>query len=417
MKGLKYETNSRTGYGAERGAGRSAARRKKKKSVFWILFLLYTAAITTGGICILTYVHDSLILYENSQSTVYMDALIKELQTGGELVGRLEDRYVEEASLSRFDDEWRCRRQFETKVNGAGLSFEISAQSYDTSLPVYDVFADGERFLTVSLRSVNPQTRLGIMTVSDWELLEISFPSLHSSGDKRFQYDITAPENYSIYVNDIKLGEEELFGEPKAMSEFQYVEEYVEMPKLLSYHIEGLMYEPEFVVRDASGRIVGYEVKDNGRSVEARFGDGSPEAEFPPEVDALNIAKTWSLFMTRDLSGPKYGVDQVLKFFVKDSYLYKMANRYAGGIDITFVSAHVFESFTGESVSNYIRYTDNCFSCDVYFEKNMRLTNWDSPRTDIFNSRMYFVYIEDSAVAAPGWYLADMQAIIDSRGQ
>lgn len=402
MKGLKYETNSRGG------------RRKKRKSAFWILFLLYTAALVVCGGCILTYVRDSLILYEDAQPTVYMEALIEQLSAGGELSERLKDQYVEAASLSRFDDAWKCRRQFETMVNNARLSCEISPRSYDTSLPVYDVFADGERFLTVSLRSVNPQTRLGIMTISDWELQEFSFPALPLSGNKRFQYDITAPENYSIYVNDIKLGEEALFGEPKAMSEFQYVEEYVEMPKLLSYHIEGLVYEPEFVVRDASGRIVPCEVKDNGRSVEARFGDDSSGAAFPAEVDALNIAQTWSLFMSRDLSGPKYGVDQVLKFFVRDSYLYKMANRYAGGIDITFVSAHEFVSFTEESVSNYIKYTDNCFSCDVYFEKNMRLTSWNnSPRTDVFNSRMYFIYIEDKAVATPGWYLADMQAIIN----
>lgn len=401
MKGLKNETNSRR------------VRRKKRKSVFWILFLLYTAALVFGGACVLKYVHESLILYEDSLPAVYMEALLDEISAGGEFTGKLEDKYVETTSLSRFDDEWKCRRQFETTVNDSKLSYDISARSYDTSQPIYDVFADGKRFLTIGLQSVNPQTRLGIMTISDWELRDFSFPSLQSSENRRFQYDITAPEGYSIYVNDIKLGEETLFGEPEAMTEFQYVEEYVEMPKLLSYHIEGLVYEPEFVVRDVSGRIVECEMKDNGRSVEARFGADPSGAEVPSEVDALGIAKTWSLFMSRDLSGPKYGVDEVLKFFIKNSYLYKMANRYASGIDITFVSAHVFESFTGESVSNYIRYTDYCFSCDVYFEKNMRLTSWDSPRTDVFNSRMYFVYIEDKAVATPGWYLVDMQAIIN----
>ena len=72
-------------------------------------------------------------------------------------------------------------------------------------------------------------------------------------------------------------------------------------------------------------------------------------------------------------------------------------------MDITFVSNHVITAWNKESISNYIQYSDDLLSCDVYFEKEMRVAG--QQRIDVFDNRMYFVNLDGT------WYLADMLSL------
>ena len=124
--------------------------------------------------------------------------------------------------------------------------------------------------------------------------------------------------------------------------------------------------------------------------------------------NVLDFAKKWSLFLTNDLSGGRHGFDILSTNLIKDSYMWKMAYAWATNIDITFTSSHTVQSFTNETISNFIIYNNNAFSCDVYLEKNMNVARIGA-QTDKMHERLYFVFLDNS------WKLVNMQAITGSK--
>ena len=87
-----------------------------------------------------------------------------------------------------------------------------------------------------------------------------------------------------------------------------------------------------------------------------------------------------------------------------------MATKYANGIDITFTSIHTLDNppFTNESVGNFIRISENCFSVDISFDKNMVLSDGNCI-TDSMNDRFYFVKYAESGT----WKLVCMKEIVN----
>ena len=122
--------------------------------------------------------------------------------------------------------------------------------------------------------------------------------------------------------------------------------------------------------------------------------------------------------MTDDLNGELHGLYTVYDFLIKDSDYYRYAYEWATGIDITFTSTHTIDSFTNERVTNFNQYNENCFSCEVYFEKNMSLyrgSTYVGARTDVFHSIMYFLYIDDTpdnGIDDPHWAIAVMHDVL-----
>lgn len=395
--------------------------KEKKKSRFGIFLLVYIAILILGGAAALMYVRDSLVLYESAQPGVYMEGFAERLSEGGELAAEVGKMYLEAAAPGKFDDSEACRQFFASKMDGAVYSCAPAPGSYSADSPVYLVYADGDPLLRVTLRGTNPSTRLGIMSISEWETEDMEFCSTAFGGalpgvGKRYACRIEAPDIYRVYLNGVELGEEELVGKPVPLEEFQYVAEYVKVPELVTYSVEGLVAEPQIRIRDLSGAEVEFQTKDGRVIADCSFRSNTTGEEYQDQIDVLHVAKLWSSFLTRDLDGPRYGIGKLLPCLVKDSYLYQMAEKYARSVDITFVSSHSLEGFTKERVSDYIKYGEDCFSCEVYFEKNMRLTKGGGKRVDVFHNRMYFVYLEES-VAKPGWYLADMQAVINGENR
>ncbi len=136
------------------------------------------------------------------------------------------------------------------------------------------------------------------------------------------------------------------------------------------------------------------------------------------QIDVMKQAKTWSRFMTDDVDGERHGLATVQKMFIKDSDYYNFAHDWVTGIDITFVAAHSITGFENQKISNFTQYNDKCFSCEVYFEKNMNLfkdERFVGTTTDVFNSIMYFVYIDDTpdnGTDDPHWAIAAMHEIV-----
>lgn len=196
--------------------------------------------------------------------------------------------------------------------------------------------------------------------------------------------------------------------------EYTQLVDYVEdLPQISEYHIAVLKENADIAVTDENGQKIPVEPdkKKLDVSTVARALDSVPQ-EVASEIDVLDIAQKWSLFMSNDV---KFA--NISHYFLKGSYQYNMASRYAHSIDITFTSRHVLldPAFTEEKVENFIWITEDCFSVDIGFIKHMRLSNGDLI-DDTMNDRFYFVRYDDTNDGKdnPAWKLVSMKENVNN---
>ena len=178
-----------------------------------------------------------------------------------------------------------------------------------------------------------------------------------------------------------------------------------ELPKLSVYNIAILEDNASIDVTDSSGAKVEVDPTKHSLDITGLVNGSDIPIAISSEIDVLDIAENWSLFMSNDL--PFY---QIAEYLIPTSYQYEVATKYANGIDITFTSIHTLDNppFTNESVGNFIRISENCFSVDISFDKNMVLSDGNCI-TDSMNDRFYFVKYAESGT----WKLVCMKEIVN----
>jgi hypothetical protein len=189
------------------------------------------------------------------------------------------------------------------------------------------------------------------------------------------------------------------------MPGFEYASQFVDVPTATTYHLTGLVTEPEVTATNFEGAPITLNRTEAGYAAATLATPNREPSQLP--IDPLKVAEDWSLFMTNDLGS---GVSGVTQYLIPGSVLYDQATSFANSIDITFVWSHSFTGFSDESVTNCIMYNDKLFSCDVRCTKNMTLSSGEF-RPDVFANTMIFAYVDNSSVPTPGWYLVNMQAI------
>lgn len=228
-----------------------------------------------------------------------------------------------------------------------------------------------------------------------------------------FRCDVALPDDYSLTVagrNADEVCEPQVKPNPDAAVMLEQAG--VALPDRKTYSLAFVNPGAEAVVTNANGVSKSYALDKKRLEINSLSGD-IPE-DISAQINPLEIAKNWSKFMTNDYNH----LDVIQSYFIKDSDYYHYAYQWAYGIDHTFTSEHIIDSFTNESVNNFVRYSDTCFSCEVYFEKNMTLyrgERWVGKKVDVFNSIMYFVYIDDTpnnGLDDPHWAIAVMHDIV-----
>lgn len=184
-----------------------------------------------------------------------------------------------------------------------------------------------------------------------------------------------------------------------------------DLPGLSVYHIAVLQKEVEISVTDPSGNPVALEPGKSSYDLTLAGALDTVPEEVSSQVDVLEVAQNWSLFLTRD-----YPFSQLKKSIVPDSYQYEVAYKYATGIDITFTSAHTLHNppFVDNLVKNFVWITDDCFSVDISFVKRMNVARVGTVE-DPMNDRFYFVKYDSTndGVDNPTWMLASMKEIVN----
>lgn len=506
------------------------AKRKKSKKFFTGL-AVYSAILLVLSVLVLVYVHMLLANYEACQpDNVAQKALasLEDAVKSGN--GKSAFAFAEignpkfDVNTADFGDEYL------RSLDGKTLTVKPGGRSYSGDMLTYDVFADGEKTATMMLEADKTTTRLIVFTTSDWKVTKI-VPAMTVT---TYSYSIKVPSDFTVSVNGVGVGEDELSGEESGfktyevknllsqpefsikdadgeeayyniesnvvtsvlfeytvrlpeslalsvngktavpvtadgMSEYKiirakkptltvtdgfggsvtvlagdeiqtythtvsvpegytvtlggktleggtvtdnpayrYIAELgITVPKQMEYKLVLLTDTAAFAVTDENGAAVAATEKNGSLIISRKTNGGAMPAELMAEVDPAEIARTWSKFMTDDLTGNYHGFYEIAKYLKEGSYLYDVAYKWANSVDITFTSGHVLGNppFENESVTNYTRFSDNCFSVDVHLVKVMHLDSGKTER-DEMNATLYFV--NDGK-----WYVADIIDIAD----
>lgn len=382
-------------------------RHSVKKPVFWKVYFIYLIIIALAFAALFFYVRSTMLEYERNNPENYVVWLAQDASDNSEL-----GKYLEEHNFSdtRYGDAKSRKSTFYDTIKTAVLSAKPAMGSYDSSSPVYEVFADDMPFMTIAISEHGSETKLGIMTLSNWQLdyciLRNGYieDSIKLSENGKLDYKLLLPENYSLMIDNVEA-QIEPTGKAE-IPEFEYIYPFVTAPKANVYELTDLEYEPYFTASRGGEDVLGFEKQiDGSYSISVEFTPSLEAKELADSVcDPLEIGKLWSKFMTDDVPGAHHGRDNVISGckILKGTNLYDLALKWSSNVDITFVSGHVINSWTNENVTNYILYNENLFSCDVSFDKNMTLSRGAGTRTDEFRNRMFFGNVNGA------WYLLDM---------
>ena len=286
---------------------------------------------------------------------------------------------------------------------GEQVSYEISDNCaraeyyyYKLSLPdTLTVTVNGKRMDGVELENHSTYYEIKELKKPEVILADCYGNTFSYEGGKNIPLThklISSESGYEVSVMGENVPQEVVFSQENP--EYEAFKEYVTgLPDITLYNIAVLKEDAEVVVTNQEGESIVLEGDEVDYSFTARdkYLDDVPK-EVATEVDVLDLAKKWSLFMSADMA-----FKELEQYLIKDSYQHEVAVKYATGVDIKFISGHGLANppFTKESVTNFVWISDNCFSVDISFVKHMIL-NVGSRVNDPMNDRFYFVKYDDT---------------------
>ena len=352
----------------------------KKSLLIWFLLLLIASEAC------LIYVSTTLKMYEKGNIEGYMTSLIKDMKTASK-VGNI-NKYL---SYNKVESKYEKNSSFEEGYKELFSESKLSYKKNDKE-STYDIYADDTMIASVTLDSKKVR-RLGILSFEEYSIKEIETYSKNGI----YNIDVYVNSNYDLYINDIKVSDDDLLSKEE-IKEYSEVYDKVDLPYENHYKITNLTKKPKIKVMNGNDEVKVTNEKSTYYGV-SYFKTDDKDAAFAKltnkDYDPLTFAKNWSLFLTADLPGERYGLYTLTPNLVEGTALYKRAYSWATNVDITFTSMHTLDkdTFTNVKMNGFTVYNENAFSVDIYLEKNMTLVNGEK-RVDTLNDTFYYAYID-----------------------
>ncbi len=379
---------------------RKIKRKWRRFSLYKKSMIIMLSILIIFGCVFLGYVYKSMILYERN----LIDNYIVYITENGTL---LKDINEDDIKISAYENSnINIKDSLNKFYKSNNLKIKKNVKESTNDIYVYDLYNENKLISKVSLKCKNKYKRMAILTIYEWEILD--YQNYLDNG--LYNYEITIPSNYKLYIND-KLANEEDKVKEEEIKGLEKLTNYVEISKRQVYTINNLFTKPSIKILDENDKEVEYKLEDNKINIDNNFKEINEYEDaknyIKDDFDILKFAETYSLFLSDDLQGTNHGFEVIKPYLINDSYMYNMAYKWSRSIDITFVSNHKLKSptFTNESLSKFIIYNENAFSVEVYLDKNMIVSGKDL--VDTMHDRLYFIYYNG------GYKLVDMASVTE----
>ena len=356
----------------------------KNAAPFWKVFFVILFLLIIASIVVWIILWNYLVAYQQTRATNVMELLVKDLN---------EDKYdsfVEYTAVSELDED--TQNDFLVKVKELVGDDEITftkafSKDKDTN-PAFSLKHGEEKFAKVTLEAGDETVSFDMHPFKIKEITDI--PIMNAS------VKITAPAEYSIYVNDKCVSDTDKYIVEKDIvpEELKNVPDgYLEKPTVTVYEVKDLYAVNSVTAKDKDGNdaTVG-NVKEDGSERKVIFGHTSVPDEY--KSVAMKLAKLYSQFVTGWV-----GQGTILANVLPDIPL----RNDLAGIQTGFYTDHKRDYFTDEKFGNLQIYSGNCFSCDISY------TQWieDIKTNHNFRKDLPAAYTFTFVQLNGKWYIAD----------
>lgn len=395
-------------------------KKRKQQSTFGRRLKKYIIVLCILSAIFLIHVMNTLYQYEASFTDNYMKEYVQDL-TKAAKKGKL-DKYCDFNNVKVNELETNkasAQKALEDTIKNSNVTYKLEKNNKSAQESIYGIYANDEKILDVTLNVKKQNHRLGLFSYPTWQVKENTINKEHGI----YYYDISVPSNYTVTVNGSKVPES-FITDTQTDANYEILSKYAELPKMVTYRLDNFISKPDIKIADEQGKDADYQVQGHNIKVNSLYRkvDNYDEAKqyLAEEIDVLDIAEKWSLFLTDDLQGGRHGFNNLSQYLVKGTSLYDMAYSWATSIDITFTSKHTLKNpaFTNTKVDNFEIYGKTAFSCTLYLEKNMKIANGND-KTDVMHDKLYFVYYDDTNDGKdnPQWKMIEMKAVTENKGR
>lgn len=392
-------------------------KKTKRKTKFKQGLKAYIVLLSILSAIFLIYVMNTLYQYEDSFTDNYMTSVVKDIRKVAKKgkISKICD--VSSLTVNKLDNSGKTYDKAIKEIfKNENITYQLDTKTKNSDHPVYYIYANNKKIMEVTLKEKKKNHRLGLFTYSIWDV-----DSYKIASDRGLEYfDVYVPSTYTVEVNGTKL-DDSYISDKTVNDDYDKFAKYVKLPTMVNYELNNFLDTPSIVIKDEKGNEVDSLIKNNKIEIASSYitANSYDEAKkhIKGDINIMQLAENWSLFLTDDLKGgTSHGFSLLKPYLVKGSSLYNMAASWATSVDITFVSSHTLKNptFTNESLTDFVIYSDKAFSCSVNLEKNMRIAN-GKDKVDVMHDKLYFVYYDDTddGVDNPSWKLIDMKSIVN----
>ena len=365
---------------------RSGSPEKKQKSKFGKFLLIYCAILAVIVIVGLIVFSSFMKKVEDNQPSNMVAGIVKQL-SGGKASSYLKSNSDLIKCLENVDN---IIEQSAATMDGKQLSF-IENSDYRAEAPSYNITADGQIVAKVTLG----KDKKGAFGLQSWKLTALDVASYVPN---TLSYQILAPEGSTIYINGTELGDSYKVGNAAVPENLQTAAKYVSIPSFVTYKVSGFTQAPTVSAKGADGSDLG--ISQSSNTVVCGT---TTSQEFVNSVDRLvnNGIEAWGkhfINMGGNLSAYILeGCDYYSYIFGSDT------------MDPIYTAFYEFESiadysFTEKSASNYVRYTNDCFTVDVKYQMQVDFT---TDRMSDTNQKLDATWVMITQNGGEDWYIVD----------
>jgi hypothetical protein len=316
--------------------------------------------------------------YEEGRPATTMDKIVGQF-TADNVEQLLNDSG---ASYNEFESNEVVATYLKDQMSAGDITYKKKAGEYTENTPVYVVFANEKAIAKVSLASNGKNGH----DFTKWKLGGISFDGC-TDKTKSDKVVINAPKEAKVQINGIDVSSDYITKENVTFEPCKHVDPYVTAPTMTEYTIEGLLAQPQVSVVLQDNELT-VDVKNNIYTANYPYDD---TLFVEQQKRILTIAESYGKYIINRGSLPTLS-----------GYMVGQAKEYVSDIPAIWAflygKTYTYE-FKNESITNLRKYSDDCFSCDIYYDLYVDWNNGNKT----YNTSLTYTFVKRSN----GWYVAD----------
>ena len=358
---------------------------RKKKGGFKKFILIYSAALAVILIVGLLIFNSFIKKYEDNQPSNVASNIVKQLSSNPT------------SYLKSNSDYIKCLENVDTiidesaaQMDGKQLSY-IENSDYRAESPSYNITADG----TIVAKITLGKDTKGAFGLHSWKLTGLDVASYVPN---TLSYTILVPEGATISINGTELTDAYKTKDAAIPETLQTASKYVSVPSFETYKVSGFANQPQVVAKAADGSDLGVSVTSDTIVCQS-----ATSQEFIDSVDGLvnNAISAWGRHFI-NMGGN-------LRAYILEDCDYYGYIFGSDTMDPIYTAFYEFESiadyeFTEKSASNYIRYSNDCFTVDVKYQLRVDFT---TDRMSDTNQKLDATWVFITQNGGQDWYIVD----------